>query len=460
MWAAGYFVISTDNSHSIGGYGLYCFNLAALWNPHTVGVRLFDALPNVTFEQWEGVAYMGAGMIALFLLSMLLVEQKKLFEMLRRHWALLIVLLFLFVLAASNQIHFGSRHLFTISLPSFIEEYASLVRSSGRLFWPVYYCLLLFPFWVISRYVRRRFTIPLLVVALALQIYDLSPTLGAYRIGIVEWKSELISPVWDQLLEGKKNIAFVPAKPNGDDYLSFAYLAASRDKTFNTGYFARYSIPLRESKSVFLRDSVARGQMDPETLYILRENLYLKPTGTVPFNSGILDGFPFVAPGSVLDDDEIVPFEWGVIVGGEDCDLIELIETLGDYEYLVLSVRDDASLALSDRWKAAISNIGGNLNQLAFRGSYALVYSNSGIVKEALSNDSRVELELELDEVTLRVSSAGKPHGNVSIIELGGLEYSLNLRGINVVKLNVRSREMRRYSFDTCTVREPKSRAR
>jgi integral membrane sensor domain MASE1 len=49
-----------------------------------------------------------------------------------------------------------------------------VLRSSGRLFWPVYYVLLLFLVFVVVRRFRSSVAITILAVALAVQVVDTS----------------------------------------------------------------------------------------------------------------------------------------------------------------------------------------------------------------------------------------------------------------------------------------------
>lgn len=456
MWICGYFVISGDAAHSSSGYGTYSLNLTALWNPQFTNTLFLDAIPVVGLGQWEGYNYLGAGVICLIGISVIVADFKNGWRFsFPNHLFLIIVLLVLSLFSVSNKVCFGPYILFHIELPNWLTGLASTLRSSGRMFWPVYYSLYLLPFILLRKI--SRFAIPIALLAIVIQFYDLGPFLRSHRLHSKPVETILKSPLWEELLEGKSNISFVPAQVENDDYLPFAFLAAERGMSFNTGYFARVDVEQRLRKSDSLRRDVANGDLDPNTLYIMRGNLFLKPESEIPFTFGTLDGYPFIAPSVMVDDDSIEPWKFVVDLDKRELGLVDLVGGLGDDEYLFLSVMDDAFSSLSEEWKGFIDAKGGNLGKLAFRGSYALILDRSGILHESLENESSAVIDLSIANKDIRIFSGGSAFGNRSSIVIDGVDLSTHRRGMNVVVWNRYTGRIRRYCFDTCGYSKPRS---
>ena len=136
-----------------------------------------------------------------------------------------------------------------------------------------------------------------------------------------------------------------------------------------------------------------------------------------------------------------------------------MLEEQGEDDVLMISARDDAYNSLSDEWKQYIDHLGGELSRLAFRGSYAAIFEGGRLVEESLRNSGPVELLAFRRDLRIRLVSAGLGYGNLSLVEVNGVDFSPNMRGLNVVVWNAKTNVLRRYIFDTCMEYGPKSEA-
>lgn len=136
-----------------GGTSLGLYSLNALGPFIPMGYSYFL---NASFHkvQWEGLAYLGLGVILLIPVVWYLFvdttlkskrEIKKLWKKIATPRSLIIILGFiaLYIAALGPIIFIGDWNIFTLPLPSIVERLWSVFRSTGRLFWPIYYLLII-----------------------------------------------------------------------------------------------------------------------------------------------------------------------------------------------------------------------------------------------------------------------------------------------------------------------------
>ncbi len=129
-------------------------------------------LANVMATDWqyEGYAYLGAGVLAL--LALWLPRGRELPAVIRRHAPLFMIALAFFVVALSNHIYVGGHEVATYKVPWFLKWIPGQFRAPGRFVWIPMYVGMLF---VLHRGLGRFATgwRPLVLVGLAvLQLLD------------------------------------------------------------------------------------------------------------------------------------------------------------------------------------------------------------------------------------------------------------------------------------------------
>lgn len=280
-WAFGLFY-GTATGGSDALYGYFGMNLNSLWNPAGVnGVdwSLFLPKQNQVGGNYDAFAYLGAGVLAgLVICAAVLVirRPKKILEWLHRHWALLIVCLILTLFAVSNVITANGATLATLPLPASLIKLFSVFRSGGRLFWPVYYLLILAACVGVSRLFKHPKLIPAaLTVLAAVQLLDISPGLLQRRQAFVEAQREpafptsMTSNFWQQAAGRYTTIASMQGLQA--DALHLALYAADLGMSTNDPFAARYdAVALagqRESYSAELEQGIVR----QDTLYVFAD---------------------------------------------------------------------------------------------------------------------------------------------------------------------------------------------
>ncbi|HEY6893553.1 MAG TPA: DUF6311 domain-containing protein [Rhodanobacteraceae bacterium] len=130
MLAGGFF---SATKGGFDDYGLYSLNLLSPWVPfpNTLAGRLlgteFPIIPGT--NQWEGGAYLGAGMMLLCLLALPALKRWR--ANLHRHAVLFAALVLVLIFAVSQRVGFGAHEL-TLPIPDFLLHALSQFRGSGR----------------------------------------------------------------------------------------------------------------------------------------------------------------------------------------------------------------------------------------------------------------------------------------------------------------------------------------
>lgn len=242
---------------SADGLGYYSTNLNSLFNPLMGISRYLTALPQWG-GQYEGLGYLGLGMIVATILALCLcvVHYKNTLCYIRDHLNIIIpnlfIVLIMEMLALSPRIMFGDKLVLDIKYPEFIMNILSVFRSSGRFIWVVCYFIFLFDFYVFSRFIQKSQLITVLTGILCiLQISDLSGFIGDIHRTFSSktvYQNPLTVDAWDALMENKTKIIFSPADyPYNPAYgrdtiyqsMPICIMANERKLTLNSYYVTR-----------------------------------------------------------------------------------------------------------------------------------------------------------------------------------------------------------------------------
>ena len=153
------------------GYGHYTMNLLAPFNPEGgVGYKWSRFLPTLgmTNGNYEGFNYLGLGMIILIavlvIYKILMVIKKKDRLLEKRHLGYLIIMIFMTMFAVSNVVTIGHKELFSVPMPSFLIDLCGIFRSSGRMFYPVFYSIYLLALYRLYDLIENNIYIPVAVI--------------------------------------------------------------------------------------------------------------------------------------------------------------------------------------------------------------------------------------------------------------------------------------------------------
>lgn len=268
------------------GLGYYCANINSLYNPMEYGLyltgygRVLRTLPMATDGQYEGYAYLGAGLILLGIFAvagLFFCDREKLRLYLRRNKLQLIIgivtVLMLYVLSFGTIVSLNHRVLFTIPYPQFILKILAVFRSTGRFLWGVWDIYAVVVIASISKEYGRKAATFLVCLCILIQLYDLS-YFGVNRHSIYageqqEYETALASGEWEQVLDGKKQMfMFNRAMLRLDSFYDIADKALDNGMSINDFYYSR-----RDAEAIDIAkdeewSAIMNGGADNEKVYV------------------------------------------------------------------------------------------------------------------------------------------------------------------------------------------------
>lgn len=250
-WQAGYFVGRGDLSS--WGHGYYSANALTWIDPmdwkefmstHGRDARqvaewsaLLPPWPQASAGQYEGFAYLGAGVIAIVVVAVVTLAGWPFRE--RRNVAvvpeaasratwlwLLAACTGLALLALSIRPSIGNRILFDVRVSETVHQLLGVFRASGRFIWPLTWLLM---GWAIARVARLRGGIALLAGALLLQAVDLTPRnidfYNVFRKGTSDLQPVPSAPAWAQVLHACPRLEWLGDPARGERWITPAVAA-------------------------------------------------------------------------------------------------------------------------------------------------------------------------------------------------------------------------------------------
>lgn len=288
-----------------GGLGFFNSNLNTLFNSFEFS-NFLKSLPFATDGQYEGSAYLGLGMIILFIISIAIkieniqfkgnvkFKVKKLIKEKSSIFSLIVISIVFGMLALSKVISFNNKILLEIKLPGFIENLLGMFRASGRFMWPVFYLIMFFSILTIITYRNKKFANLIIIICLGIQVLDLQGYMkGKHDIFTSKqtYNTTLHSEFWDNIKDDYDNIVFL----DSDDILekqenlyAFANYASENNMTLNTFYFARRYLEI-DNTLVDYMEKLSNGEFDDRTIYIFNNQIINKNLYSLTFYN--VDGY-------------------------------------------------------------------------------------------------------------------------------------------------------------------------
>lgn len=365
--ALGLFTAS-GNGGSAAPYGYFGMNLNALWNPVSCGNTVwsrFLPVQNQVRGNYDAFNYLGLGILLVCAAAAVCcVVQRQWATVIRwllQHWMLILCCLALSVFAVSNVVTANGATIITVPLPLFLIRLATTFRSSGRMFWPVYYLLFLGGVLFLARSAEllggalaghkaggapigsarhpsldsaaakaertgqdpavsaapvasRILCRAALLVLAAVQLWDISPALSARHNAFAQYEpafpSRLTSPFWEEA--GCRYRHIVALDDAQTDSLHLALFAADHGMTTNDPFAARYDEAGLNARREEQIGRLRAGEADPDCLYLIHEEgLFLDLAdrmGNDIFCACLEGGWYILAPGMAYNGSDALVF--------------------------------------------------------------------------------------------------------------------------------------------------------
>jgi hypothetical protein len=301
-WQAGYFTVGSGAiAH---GYGFYKLNLLSPVDPSGWSYVLKD-IPEAKGE-YEGFSFLGLGVIALGVVGLpVLIEGRSgLGEIVLKRWALVVTMVALWVFALTHHVGLGALQV-ELPLPASIEQFANIFRASGRMFWPLFYVLLLTVIFLAVRGNSPRLAIALLTGALIVQVADTRIAWGGFRKKFMEkpvsqWVLPLASSFWAEAAKKYRTVRWIVPGNHTPHWMELSAYAANHRMATDAVYLARVGYRELEVAQAKAREWLASGKYDPDSLFVLDPAHLGFAASQIDAASDLLarvDGFYVIAPG-------------------------------------------------------------------------------------------------------------------------------------------------------------------
>lgn len=247
MYLLGYFVLPPQDVIGFG-YGQYKMNLLSIIDPGVTSmgnkINWSILLPDIhsNYGEHEGFNYLGVGVILTFLISLIIFSDTFTKYKCKENYVILLIGIILFFLAISNNIHFGKFEIFSFTLNKFIYGFFGMIRASGRLFWPIYYFIIIFSLIFIYKKYKAK-SIFIISILLTIQIIDLSLGFKYYEFGKIFTKDRKIlkDDIWNEIDQEFKVISQTFVKNQSNDFYNITHYLVKSKIMSEIFYSARYN---------------------------------------------------------------------------------------------------------------------------------------------------------------------------------------------------------------------------
>lgn len=302
-WQAAYFAVGGDGAIS-DGFGLYRTNLLTLINPFNWSYLLKN-LPGAP-EDSEGFGFLGLGLLFLAICALVgwLQGRTGFGAALRKRPFLLLALVGLGIFSVSNHVAIGSLE-FTYPLPAVVINVANIFRASGRMFWPVYYAVILAIIFLVVRANRPRAATCLLTIALLLQVADTHSGWSSVRKQLMvepasEWATPFADPFWKSAASHYRKVRWIVPQNLSPEWMHVAAFAGKYGLSTDAVYLGRMDLNQWRQADRKASKAFATGQYEADSLYLLDDRALLQAVPTVNTQTDLfakIDGFTVLAPG-------------------------------------------------------------------------------------------------------------------------------------------------------------------
>lgn len=266
----------TNSTFESGGIDYFNANLDTFINPQGYS-RFLSNLKTATDGEYEGVGYLGLGILLMCFFSICLVIQnygkKDIIKILKNPNTIFVILCvgLGMLIAIGTSVKFGSHVLFHIPYPKIILKVLSAFRSSGRFVWLPCYIMFFASMYLVYKNTNKKCAISVISICLVIQLLDLYPSIKTkFTYEEKGYNSE--KQLWTQVLEDCEHIVCLPiAKFQNGHFLHLGYIARENGCTMNNFYFARKIKNVEETNYAYMEE-LKNGDLREGFAYVLKND--------------------------------------------------------------------------------------------------------------------------------------------------------------------------------------------
>jgi hypothetical protein len=263
MSCAGYFS-AKPQLLSAEGYGNYSANLLTLFDPmdwaaflrhygrSVEGIgewsRLLPPLGQARPGQYEGFAYLGAGVIFLLTLAIGVLifnwfpTNKHLQHASPNLRVVTLIAILMAIFSLSLHVTMGHVTIVMVTPARWLDPWLGVFRSTGRFVWLLATIIPILVLKIITRRAKEPEFFFLLICTFFIQCFDLSSKWSEYAIrfspGNLVKMPDYSAPAWEKA-KCFNRLIVLPAQPNEDNWIAPAFFAASNRQSINIAHISR-----------------------------------------------------------------------------------------------------------------------------------------------------------------------------------------------------------------------------
>ena len=249
---------------STNGYGINSMNMLS---PFTGGRLTPKGIDATGWQGREGFNYLGVGLMLALVITCIF-HWRWFLHLPRCYPVLTAIVCLLTIFALSNKVFFGSKELICYDLFYPLQVICDTFRSSGRMFWPVGYLLMLVGLLGVLRNRNHVIVTLTLLLVIGVQYYDTA--FLRKKIHVAATKPDVVHSEWEKLVQGINGVNLYPISGDGVDFLTFFQgIAAKYGRPINRTYLAREQEDRVAKQAIFHVPLVAKN------LYVFPESCIL-----------------------------------------------------------------------------------------------------------------------------------------------------------------------------------------
>ena len=277
------------------GFGDFNANLSAYINPLGFS-SIFKGFNLYGFFEYEGFAYVGAGIILILICALVTIilekngkiknaDGKNTIENNVDEWSdiklnkAVIFAFILLVLFAScfPSFSFGRFKLIGIPVPVFVRSMLGICRTNARFVWVGMYLILVAALWFVAKRFDRKYIQVIFTIAVLLQVVEVFSVSAKYHQKYE--KDYEYESIWEQLesenvIDGKEEFVFMYG--DSDIMMDTGYYAYKHGMSQNSYYYARTIYDEINENIAEWTEKFLNGELSEKAVYVFRNEDYTK----------------------------------------------------------------------------------------------------------------------------------------------------------------------------------------
>lgn len=294
-----------ESSVSGGGFGMFNANLNSFINPYEYG-KLLPKYALMDEFQYEGSAYLGAGIIFLIVIIVVMAVFtyvknggikkigsgiKEYFVIHKRRTVIIAGVVISTLIAAFPNFDFSNVKILHIKLPGFMYKILGICRTNGRFIWIAYYLIFISVFYFTCKNYKNDLFKIAIMAAVLLQLMDLSDY--AKEKGYYFKDYHEVNSVWEpfesiKLFDEKDKFVFL--YNDSDIMMDTGFYGYLNNMSQNIFYYARPIDDVINNNIEGIKNEILAGNVDKKAIYVIRDEDYdekianaLKDSGAVEY---------------------------------------------------------------------------------------------------------------------------------------------------------------------------------